>query len=84
MHNIAQFLDAFKNIGAKGLGVRKTALEVIQKRFSIELSMKDITFKEGILTVVGNPSLKNALYIKKGFLIQEISQLSGTPIKDIR
>ena len=81
MEHISLFLDKFKNLGLKEFLVKEEISKIIKKICKVEVSSKNISYKDGILTIKGSRMLKSELFMKKQELIKEIeNSLTKTKI----
>jgi hypothetical protein len=85
MFNLSQYLNKAIGIGQKNLELKKVVLAVLSTNFNSNLDEKSISFKNGVLTIKTNPTIKTELFIKKNRLIKEMnSRLGENLIFDIR
>jgi hypothetical protein len=83
MENISSFLQRFKNILSSQGARKQISIEVIKKKFNIELDPEKVKIKGDILYITSSPSLKNMLFLKKESLLKEINSQVGSRIVDI-
>ena len=83
MFNISSYLEKFKSIGMQDALLKEKTTTLIQERFGITINKKDITYKNGIMTLKVPPILKTEIFMKK----QEFLKLLSSPaniLHDIR
>lgn len=83
MFNINSYLDKFKNIAVKEVLFRETIINVINKRIKSSLSVTDLNFKNGIVTIKASPAIKGEIFLKKMLILEDLKSLSEKVI-DIR
>lgn len=81
MFNISSFLKKTSTLVGNETERREKIITIIKGVTSIECTESMITIKNDTLIISGNPSLKNALFLKKEKLLSELSVLH---ILDIR
>lgn len=84
MFNIQKYLERFaKNLNSVDLH-RKQILEIIDKNTGLKINSEDVELKDCVLLVKASPGVKNKLFIFKTRIIEEIVQLTGLKVIDIR
>ncbi len=84
MFNISSFLGKFsKNIADTELQ-KKQIVEIIKKHTQLTLSPKDLEIKNYIIYTNSSPAVKNKLFIYKEKILEDISNLIGIKIVDIK
>lgn len=84
MFNIKKYLERFtKKLNSIDLH-RRQILEIIDKNTGIKISPEDVELKDCVLLVKASSGVKNKLFIFKTRIIEEITQLTGLKIVDIR
>ncbi len=84
MQDIGKFFNKFNNIAIKELKKRELICNVIFELTKQNIDIKDISIKNGTITIKGNQSFKNEIFIKKGSLISKISKSIGEKVFDIK
>lgn len=83
--NISSFFGKFKNAELKEIEFRRIVVDSFKKNAGVEVRPGDIQFKNKIIRVQANPSIKNHIFIKKELILSEIkSQLPHFVILDIQ
>lgn len=83
MENISSYLNKFKTVGVKEMEAKEKIIHLMEKSFKINLSKKDVIFKNGIATLKVAPIIKNEILVKKTKLLVFLNK-EGISIKDIR
>jgi len=84
MFNISSYLEKFKNIGVKELLLKEKVAASVERIVKISISHKDVTIKNGIVTIKMKPMEKSELFIKKNQLLSAVNEGESVKIKDIR
>lgn len=83
MRGISGFFDKFNNIAIKEMQKRDVIISVILKFTKQIIEMKDISIKEGTVTIKSSQNLKSEIFIKKEKIIKNILK-NGVKIVDIK
>ena len=78
MFGIGHFFQRIQNKYTKELFLRQAIIEAIKKHVGIDIDVKDIAIKNGLIILANtNQSVKSVLYIKKSAILREINSLQG-------
>lgn len=83
MFNVQDYLAKFLKLGAHHELAQKVFSEVVSLFFSLPVSAIKVTYKDGIFLLSCSPAIKNALFVKKSVLMEEITK-RGVKVFDIR
>jgi hypothetical protein len=83
MFNVQDYLAKFLKLGAHHELAQKVFSEVVASFFSLPVSAIKFTYKDGIFILSCSPAIKNALFVKKSILMEEITK-RGVKVFDIR
>lgn len=72
MLHISLLLERFKNLGLKEFLIKEDIAKIISEKCGVNISAKDITYTEGLLTIKGSRSLKSELFLRKQEIVDEI------------
>ena len=72
MDHISLFLKKFETLGLREVLVKEEIAKIIEKKCGVKISMKDITYIDGLLTIKGSRSLKSELFLRKQEIVEEI------------
>ena len=85
MNNISIYLERFKSVGLKDVMLKKTVVEILKKNFQIEVEQKDISIKDGTITIKTSPILKSEIFINREKIKSAIlAQLGSSNLENIR
>jgi hypothetical protein len=84
MH-ISDFLEKFKKIQPVNADTKNALVEILSKKYSIEVSIDVALLKNGVITIKASPVVKNMIFIHKKKLLAELQTVFlGISITDIR
>ena len=72
MQHISLLLERFKNLGLKEFLVKEEIVKILEKNCGVKISVKDVTYVDGLLTIKGSRSLKSELFLRKQEIVAEI------------
>lgn len=78
MFNISGYLERFKTIGGDGREIRSLCSLVCKDVSGIDVSVKNISYRDGVLKIKTPAVLRNSLFIKKGKILEEIENKNKT------
>lgn len=84
MFNISSYLDKFKNIGLKEILLKENIVKTIKEKIGVEISVKDITLKNNVITIKMSPLLRSEVFMKKKKILDEINSNQSIKVNDIR
>jgi hypothetical protein len=84
MREISNFFAKFKGVAVKELAKREGIQVSIKKITKQDIILKDITIKEGIITIKGNSSFKSEIFLKKRQVLDLIFTTTGIKYSDIK
>lgn len=84
MFNIGDYLEKFKNIGLKELLLKEKIVSVVNNLTKAGINVKDVTIKNGIVSIKIHPLGKSELYMKKKRILELVNENEKVPLKDIR
>ena len=53
-------------------GIRDTIIKIIEDKLGFKIDSKDVTIKNGVVTIKGSSYLKNELYMQKDEILEEL------------
>lgn len=74
MEHISFFLKRFESLGAGEFLVKEVVSVVIEKKWGIKISTKNIGYDRGTITIKGSRSLKSELFLNKQEIVEEIEK----------
>ncbi len=84
MKGISIFFDKFRGVALKELHKREVICKSIEKITKQSIDMKDITIKDGLISIKGNQGLKSEIFLKKKTILEKISKDIDIKILDIK
>lgn len=84
MFNIAQYLEKFKNLGGTERGLKEAIVFSVKKVVGVDIDAKDISLKNGEAFIKASPTIKNAIYIKKGQILKTTEEKIGRGVGEIK
>ena len=85
MKHLSSYLDKFRNIVPPDDFLKSYILQLIKNKLGVDIGKKNIEISKGVVYIKTGPSIKNEIFIKKSFLLDEIKEISQKKIiKDIR
>ncbi len=69
MKEISNFFDKFNNVALKELKKRELICNAVEKVTKHKIEIKDISIKDGSITIKGNHGLKSEIFLKKRAII---------------
>ena len=84
MFNVGNFLDKFKNIGFKEILLKEKIVKVVNELTAAGITLKDVTIKNGIVSIKVHSLGKSELYMKKRRILEKINEGESMELKDIR
>jgi len=58
-------------------GIRDTIIKIIEDKLGFKIDSKDVTIKNGVVTIKGSSYLKNELYMQKDEILEELINKVG-------
>lgn len=84
MFNIAGFLEKFKNVTLTARAPKKALIQSAA-HYGIPLLEEEITIRDGVAYGKVHPAIKNQLFLKKSFVLEDLKKDPfGKIITDIR
>lgn len=85
MDQLSQYLERFKKILTSSSEIKETILSVIASISGITLEKTDIDIKHDTLYIKAHPATRNAIFMRKRKVLDELSSRLGTHApRDIR
>ncbi|QQR82235.1 hypothetical protein IPJ70_03055 [Candidatus Campbellbacteria bacterium] len=85
MKGILDFLSRYKDITPPDMVVRKKLIQIIEEKTSVQLQEKDIRIIGPVAYCIAESGLKNALFLKKGVILQQLEESLGKKVvRDIQ
>lgn len=84
MKEISSFFDKFKNIALKEISKREAICSSIEKITKLKVEIKDISIRDGVVSLKGGSLLKSEVFLKKKQILDLIAKKTNTKIVDIR
>ncbi len=75
MFNIALYLDKFKNLGHKERDLKEALVLAVKKIINIDINIKNISLNQGEIIIKESSNIKNSIYIKKKYILEEIEHI---------
>ncbi|MBU6430856.1 MAG: hypothetical protein KGJ58_01050 [Patescibacteria group bacterium] len=82
MFNVSIYLDKFKTISSKKDFFKESVAISLKKNLEIDIDKKNIEIRNSILYLKINPTVKNELFMKKKYIIDELKE-KNISINDI-
>lgn len=85
MKDLSSFFSRIKNLYDREVGNTTLIIEIFKKTAGVSLTAKQITLKDGVLTIQTNSAIKSQVFIRKEKLLQALAEtVPQSHIKDIR
>lgn len=87
MFNIGNFLEKFKSITPPDKFVKDGLVSVVKETTNIEIEKENIDVRNGTIFITADPIIKNEIFLKKGEIMQSLTEKLKEykkTIKDIR
>ncbi len=84
MLDISRYLKKFQFLTSKESEVARVLVEVISRRYGVDLLESSIKFNNKQIFVSAHPILKSKLYLDKKNLLAELNERLDWVVKDIR
>ena len=82
MKGISHLFDKFKLVDVKEVQKRAFISDLIKKEIGCDITIENISFKDGDLIIKTSSIIKSQIFIKKSILLSKISKT--LVIKDIK
>ena len=85
MKDLSSFFTRIKNLYDKEVGNTSLIIDIFKNTAGVTLSTKQISLKEGILSIQANSAIKSQIFIRKEKLLQAFTEaVPQSHIRDIR
>ncbi len=84
MKKLDGFLEIFKNLGSSQLVIRQNFIETVKKLLNYPIELKAVVYKNSIISIQTAPTVRSAIMMKKGRILEELEKLNPGKVKDIR
>jgi len=82
---IKALLERFKNFSVPNESIRKKVSEIVKNKIDIEIDIKDIEYRNGVVVVREHGAIKNEIFLNKKEILESLKEDFGEKSpKDIR
>ena len=75
--SISFLLEKYKMLLGSEAGIRDTIIKIIEDKLGFKIDSKDVTIKNGVITIKGSSYLKNELFMQKDEILEELINKVG-------
>lgn len=82
---LGDFLSRFKKLGLPNETIRKMAIEVIYNICAVNVSLEDVSYRDGVVYIKLSGAPKSEIYINKQKILKELeNKIGNNKITDVR